>query len=203
VALALTLALPFVVVFCVFGDWLIRAWVGVGHEVSYLILVVLALTLLLQLQGSASFTLMTATEKNELLVKITVISAPVNVALSFMLTRAFGPIGPALGSLVTALAAEAVLLPVLTCRQFGFSYRRFLQHSLVPLLLPTVGALALALAARSFLLSQYHLPWLIVSCAATMLLFWGLWLFVGIEAPRRQKYLSRVRSVVGRSKATG
>jgi O-antigen/teichoic acid export membrane protein len=150
VTLALALALPFVVAFCVFGDRIITLWMGPGHSASYPVLIALALVLALQLQGHANFTIMTATEQNALLMKVAVVAAPINVLLSLLCTHLFGLLGPALGSLITVAVMDAMILPVLTCRQFGFSYREYLSYSIVPLLMPTSVALLVAAGIRNY-----------------------------------------------------
>jgi O-antigen/teichoic acid export membrane protein len=197
VATALALALPFVVVLCVFGDRIINAWMGPGHGASYPVLVTLALVLALQLQGHANFAIMTATERNVLLMKVVVVGAPVNVLLSVIFTHTFGLLGPALGSLVTVAILDAVILPLRTCKDFGFSYREYLSYSIIPMLMPTCVTLLLAVIMRHYVIQPGGVL-LMLSCASTVLIFWCLWLGFSVGATRRESYLRRVRSMVGK-----
>jgi O-antigen/teichoic acid export membrane protein len=194
-SLSLALALPFAIVFCAFGEHLIRAWVGTGQEVSYPILITLALALPIQLQGHACFTIMTATERNQVLIRTVVISAPVNFTLSFLFTKAFGPIGPALGTLVTVAIADAVVLPIAACREFGFSYRRYLSHSITPLFLPAGVTILFAMAMR-FFLREGTVVGLIAKCGLTACIFLVIWLYYGINAERRYAYFQRIRATI-------
>ncbi|HVF10893.1 MAG TPA: oligosaccharide flippase family protein [Abditibacteriaceae bacterium] len=196
VSLAMALALPFAIVLCTFGDRLIRAWVGAGHEVSYPIVIILAVALTMQLQGYATITIMTAAERNQVLLKIVMISAPVNLILSVLFTKMLGPIGPALGTLATVTVADAVLLPVVACHDFGFSYRAYLSHSILPFVIPTCAATVLAGVLKTQW-NQDGLPWLFAAVASTMGLFWLLWLMLGLQPQRRAKYLHAMRAAFG------
>jgi O-antigen/teichoic acid export membrane protein len=198
VNLSLVIALPFVIVLSVFGDRIIHAWAGAGHYASYPILVVLAVMLALQLQGHANFAILTATEKNEFLIKITVCSAVVNVVLSVILTRAFGAIGPALGSLFAVAVADALVLPITTCRRLGFSYKRYLARSVKPLLLPTVVVVAIAVVLRTYS-TPYGVVGLLFSAILSLGVFWLLWFRYGLEPERQVSYTARIRAALGRS----
>jgi O-antigen/teichoic acid export membrane protein len=197
VATALALALPFVIVLCVFGDRIITAWMGPGHDASYPVLVTLSLVLALQLQGHANFALMTATERNVLLMKVVIIGAPVNVLLSVLFTHKFGLLGPALGSLVTVAVLDALILPMRTCRDFGFSYRQYLSYSIIPMLIPTCVTLLLAVIMRHYIIRPGGI-WLMLSCASTVLMFWILWLAVGVGHERRTAYKQRIQAFIKR-----
>lgn len=170
-AAALMIALPLVLCVLMFGDLLIRFWVGPGHEPSYGIVVCLALALLFQLPGHASFTIFTGTERNRFLIGICAVSAPLNLGLSVLLTWWLGPIGVALGSLGTVVLADMVLLPTAVCRQFQFDMREYLGTVLGPLLVPTAVTIVVGLALRNapVILSD----WVAVLMSAfVVLIFW-------------------------------
>jgi O-antigen/teichoic acid export membrane protein len=199
VNLSLVLAVPFVIVLSVFGDRIIQAWAGAGHYASYPILVVLALMLALQLQGHANFAILTATEKNEFLIKVTICSAVLNVVLSVILTRALGAIGPALGSLFTVAVADTLVLPITTCRRLGFSYKRYLSRSIKPLLLPTGVVVAMALVLRIYS-TPYGVFGVLLSATLSLGMFWLIWFHYGVEPERKSSYMARIQAALGRSR---
>jgi O-antigen/teichoic acid export membrane protein len=144
VTLPLAIALPFVIAMCANGQGLIRLWVGPGHEASYAILLALGIGLILQLSGYASFTILTGTERNHYLLKTSLFAAPCNLILSILFTLRFGPIGVALGTLVTVAIIDAMLLPYLVCRQFEFCFRTYVRQAILPLVVPTTVAIGVA-----------------------------------------------------------
>jgi O-antigen/teichoic acid export membrane protein len=188
VMLSLGLALPFVVVLCAYGGRIISAWVGDGYNASYPILVALSLALVLQLQGHACFAIVTGTERNASFVKIVAVGALSNLFLSIILTHFLGVVGVALGSLATVAVIDCCVLPISICRQFGFSYRRYVSRALAPLGAPTLASLALVMAFRTFTrpagLGRTFVEVVCVACS-----FWLTWACFCITPHRRRMYL--------------
>ena len=188
VTLSLIICLPFTLATVLFGRELIRAWVGTGHQESYWVAVILLSTMLFVQPGNASAMLMNATDRNLFLVRAYAVAAPINLALSYWFTLKYGIIGPALGSMVTYLSVDASLLPFVTCRTFGFSYRRFLRESFMPVVPALLcGGICGMLFANLELpdtrtMAVLKLIGIIASC-------WGAFLLWGLEPERRQKYL--------------
>ncbi len=197
ISLSMAICLPFVVAVWAFGPQIIFAWVGPDHEESATIGAILALMILLQLPGHASFMILTGTERNAFLVRVYVIAAVLNVALSVLLTRQLGPVGPALGSLFTVVVVDLCILPWHVCHEFGFAYRDYVKKSLLPLLPELAAAVLVALSGKYLQVPQ--------STAVTLLMVglvalaswsaWGLW---GIDAVRRGSYMRTARAAFHR-----
>jgi O-antigen/teichoic acid export membrane protein len=204
ISLSMVICLPFVVGFWALGDRIVRAWVGAGHEASYSIGAVLGLVLLLQLPGHASFTILTGTERNTFLVRLYVVAAATNLAVSLFLTSRLGPMGVALGSLFTVFWADFLVLPWFVCRQFNFGYSAYLSRSLAPLLPALVGALVAA-GCSKYLLGRWQVPEGALSTCVTLLLLgatvlvsWAAWVWRGLNAARRASYARAARGALGR-----
>lgn len=148
-AVSLALALPMTMCCVALGGELLRAWLGDVPEGAPLVLVVLALASLARLPGHSCFVLLTATERTRALLWISVAAAAVNLLLSIMLTHAFGIVGPALGSLAVVLVVDLAVLPLLVCREFGWSLRRISAETLQPLMWPTVAGSLVAVVCAS------------------------------------------------------
>ena len=191
-SLCLIIALPFVTAICILGDYLIAVWVGAGHESSYLICAVLALMMFLRLPGTACYIIMTATERNRFLMQMYLIAAPTNLMLSIVLTRVYGAVGVALGSLITVAVVDFLILPIYVCRDFGFPYREYLGKSFAPLSLPCLVGVVLALAYRFAPLSHGRLM-TVTALGIVTGTVWAIWLFTGISPEQRRAYLSKVR----------
>jgi O-antigen/teichoic acid export membrane protein len=201
-ALSLAIALPFVIAACGFGERLVAAWVGPGHEISGAIFGVLVLMQWLQLPGHASIALLTGTERNLLMVRLIVVAAICNLALSIALTKLLGPIGVALASLIVVTVVDFTLLPLLVCRQFGFAALDFWRQSLWPLLVPLIAGVITAGCGLWLHQKYFAVPpgrfasvvLLMLVCAAC----WTAWLRFGLDATRQQKYFASLRGAVRR-----
>ena len=195
--LCLVIALPFVAAICIIGDYLIAAWVGPGHHSSYIICAALALMMFVRMPGSACYVIMTATERNVFLARMLLIASPVNLALSIGLTRLYGAVGVALGSLITVAVTDFMLLPWRVCRDFGFSYRSYVRKVFAPLFAPLLAALVLAFACRFG--QPYHgrlaavLALALIVCGA-----WTAWFFTGVSAEQRAAQLLALRRRLSR-----
>lgn len=193
----LMIAMPLVICVLTFGDVLIRVWVGPGHEASYGIAACLGLALLLQLPGHASFTIFTGTERYRYLALVSGLSAPLNLVLSVLLTRRFGPIGVALGSLITVAVGDMVVLPVAVCKEFGFDGRRYCRRILEPIAAPALLAAVIGVAIR-FLGLTVSLPVALAGAAAVFVSFWCARLFSTRDVPTKPSWPERLRMLVPR-----
>jgi O-antigen/teichoic acid export membrane protein len=153
--------------------------------------------ILLQLPGHASFMILTGTERNAFLVRVYVIAAVLNVALSVLLTRQLGPIGPALGSLFTVIVVDLCILPWHVCHEFGFAYRDYVRKSLLPLLPALAAAASVALSSKYLHVPQNTVVTLLMVGLVALVAWsaWGLW---GIDAVRRGSYMRTARAVFPR-----
>jgi O-antigen/teichoic acid export membrane protein len=197
VSLSMAICLPFVVALWAFGDKLILAWVGPGHEESYFISVLLGVMILLQLPGHASFMILTGTERNTFLVRIYVLAAFANIMLSVLLTRQFGPVGVALGSLLTVTIVDFLILPWHVCYEFNFNVKDYLVQSLSPLLAPLVASIMVTQLFKNFGV-PYNTPTTLLMLGLVIVVAWSTWGLFGINAARRRSYLRTARAAIGR-----
>jgi O-antigen/teichoic acid export membrane protein len=197
--LSLAVALPMVIGLSVFADRVIAFWVGVGHGEAGSVLLVLALTTVFLLPGNVSLVLMTGTARNGFFVKVAAITAPINLLLSILFTAWLkSPVGVALGSMLTVMVADLLVVPVYTCRQFGFELRRYIVEGFGPLPLPAAVATATALAIRWATphAGRFWVPLMLAPVAGTF--FATLMLSIG--ATRRNEYLAKFRLAIIRKK---
>ena len=146
--LSLGLAIPMTLCCVAFGNDLLATWLGHVPAGTASVLTVLALASLAQLPGHNCFVLLTALERTHVLLRLSVVSSLVNVALSVALTIRLGIVGPALGSLVVTVVADLVILPAMVSRAMGWGYAGLVKQALGPVLLPSVagGVVAATLA---------------------------------------------------------
>ena len=202
ISLSMAIALPFVIAAWVFGARIVAAWIGDGHEQSGLIFALLALMQWLQLPGHASLALLTGTERNAWLVRVTVVAALFNLLLSLILTRAMGPSGVAIASLIMVTLVDFCLLPIVVCRQFRFALRDYLAHSLRPLLLPIVVGIVVAEGGLRWHLKYFRVPpdrvATLLLLGALCLICWTAWFTTGLNRTRRSGYIRALRAALKR-----
>jgi O-antigen/teichoic acid export membrane protein len=197
ISLSMAVCLPFVIIIWGFGSQIIEAWVGQGHEASYAICAVLSLMILMQLPGHACYMILTGTERNLFLVRMYVFAAAANLLVSILLTRLLGPIGVALGSLITVSVVDFTILPWHVCQQFGFKYRTYVQQSLVPLLVPLVVSSLIVLGCRSFLAPRGAIEALVLA-GSIVIISWLVWMCYGIDTTRRNSYWRTVHAAINK-----
>lgn len=142
--LAIAGALPV----AVFGEGLLRIWLGSYPARSLQVLAALCAVLVVQIPGHVAYVVLTARGDYRQLLHVGRVAVPVNVVLSTALTFGFGPVGPALGTLIVVLVADAWMLPARVCRSLDRRPRElrheFMIVCIVPLLLVGLGAELLA-----------------------------------------------------------
>ncbi len=201
ILLSLVVCMPFTIMGCLLGDRLVRAWVGAGHETAYPVLVVLLLTVLLVQPGNASAMIMNATERNLFLVRAYMVAAPVNLLLSWYLTKTFGLIGPAIGSMTTYLIVDSTLLPFIVCRDFGFRYRLYLREAIVPAILPLAAGCAMAAVLRVSPIPDKKIITLLMLGLITAVC-WSVWFLIALNPERRRGYLHMAQAAMKKRKET-
>jgi len=115
-----------------FGHQILRLWLVHVPPQTYEIMVVLGAVYLLQMPGHQCFVLLTASNRNSILIRIGVPAALINLGLSVGATFWLGPVGPALGSIPEVVGVDFIVLPLIVCRYLGVSPRRYLRHAILP-----------------------------------------------------------------------
>jgi O-antigen/teichoic acid export membrane protein len=138
------LAVPATLAVVAFGDGLLRLWLGNVPANTLDVLRVLALSVALSAPGASTFALLSGIDRLQFLVRMSVLSAGINVALSVILVETVGAVGPAIGTLVTVAIFEFIVFPVYACRfVLHIRFMRFLGDC-AWLLVPTAAGAAFA-----------------------------------------------------------
>ena len=176
----LAMSLPILVALAAFGDPILKLWLGEVPARTYSIMIALGFVTALELPGHQCFIFLTGIGRNQLMVRLAVIGATVNLIGSIAFTYLLGPIGPAVGSLPAVLVIDFTLLPIIVCRLLGVSVGRYARDALLPVL-PAVAA-AGATALLILLVFPAH-PGLttfrsgvraLVAAAAVVLVAWAV-----------------------------
>lgn len=138
----LVIALPVLIALAAFGQDLLHLWLGTVPPRTYSIMIALGLVIALQLPGQQCFVLLTGIGRNQVLVRLALISAAVNFVGSVIATYLLGPIGPAIGSLPVVLLIDFTFLPIVVCRYLGVPLHRYVGQALLPAL-PVVAVAGL------------------------------------------------------------
>lgn len=121
-----------------------------GRDGGPAIVVVAAINALILAVTSLWLWVFTATRRIGLMVRPLVASAAINVAASLLLTRALGPVGPLLGTLVAYLSVQAWCLPARLSECFGVPARQLAWAALAPVLVGVPYAALLWWLARAW-----------------------------------------------------
>ncbi len=187
VLFTLGIAFPLVLALIAFGSSLLHLWLHHVPASTYDITIVLCAVILLRLPSICAYPLLTGTEQNKILVRLAAPMIVFNVGPSIALTIAYGPIGPALGSLPNAVLFELGVITVGACRILEISYRRYAVTALFPLSLPVLLSGGYALALR--LVAGSPSPWLgVVDSIGACAIFWGT-MFFTIGHHRRIRWI--------------
>jgi O-antigen/teichoic acid export membrane protein len=147
VMFGLAVAFPIVIALAGFGDPILTLWLGTVPPKTYEIMIVLGVVTAVQLPGNQCFNFLTGVGRVQLIMRLAIIGAVVNLAGSVAATFWLGPVGPAVGSLPVVVVLDFTLLPVIVCRYVGVPVARYLREALLPLLPTSIagGTVALAL----------------------------------------------------------
>jgi O-antigen/teichoic acid export membrane protein len=136
----LAISLPILVALAAFGDPILKLWLGDVPPKTYSIMIALGFVTALELPGHQCFIFLTGVGRNQLMVRLALISAGVNLAGSIAFTFLLGPIGPAIGSIPAVLVVSFTILPIVVCRYLDISVTRYVRDALVPVLPAVVVA---------------------------------------------------------------
>jgi O-antigen/teichoic acid export membrane protein len=148
---SMSITLPMVVGLIAFGQPLLKLWLGSVPPHTFQVLVALNVVYVLQLPGHQSFMYLTGIAKNRVLAKLALPAAAANFALSIGATYWLGPVGPAIGSLPQVAILDFLVLPGMACKALGASRRRYVKEAMLPVVVPTVAAIAAALALHALM----------------------------------------------------
>ena len=176
----LAISLPILVALAAFGDPILKLWLGDVPDRTYSIMIALGFVTALELPGHQCFIFLTGIGRNQLMMRMAVVGATVNLAGSIAFTFLLGPIGPAIGSLPAVLVIDFTVLPIIVCRYLQMPVGRYVKDALLPVL-PSV-AVAGAVAGAILWLAPVHADLgtlrggirALVSAAAVVLAAWAV-----------------------------
>jgi O-antigen/teichoic acid export membrane protein len=148
---SLAISVPMVIALAAFGQPILKLWLGVVPPQTYKIVIALGLVTAIQLPGHQCFIFLTGIGRNQILIRLSLIGAAVNLAGSIAATYLFGPVGPAVGSLPVVVVLDFFVLPVMVCRVLGMPFGRYARQALLPVV---PGGLVAGLIAAIFLLAH-------------------------------------------------
>ena len=145
VLVGLAITIPIVVALVAFGDPILRLWLGSVPPKTYEIVIALGLVTTIQLPGNQCFGFLTGVGRNQLLVRLSLIGAAINLAGSVAATFWLGPVGPAIGSLPVVVVLDFFVLPRIVCRHLARPFSQYARTALVPLIPAAVVACVTAI----------------------------------------------------------
>jgi O-antigen/teichoic acid export membrane protein len=166
----LGLALYAALTVSLFGPSLLHIWLGHVPSGATSVLTVLCAVLVVQAPGINAAQLLLSSERASELMRITIISASVNIVASVALTATVGTIGPALGSLVAVSLIDAVYMPRRICRLLDQPYSALLARVVLPLGVPLAGLVGVLAIGHSIVPNG---PLVLVTAAAGAVVFFG------------------------------
>ena len=143
----LAISLPILVALAAFGQPILKLWLGNVPAKTYPIMIALGFVTALELPGHQCFIFLTGIGRNQLMVRMAVVGATVNLVGTIAATFWLGPIGPAIGSLPAVLIIDFTILPIIVCRHLRIPFRRYARDALLPVLpaVAVAGLVALAI----------------------------------------------------------
>jgi O-antigen/teichoic acid export membrane protein len=145
---SLAISVPMLIALAAFGEPILKLWLGTVPPQTYKIMIALGLVTAIQLPGHQCFIFLTGVGRNQILIRLSLIGAALNLAGSVAATFWFGPVGPAIGSLPVVLVIDFCVLPVLVCRHLELPYASYVREALLPVV---PGALVAGILAVLFL----------------------------------------------------
>jgi O-antigen/teichoic acid export membrane protein len=201
----LAISLPILVALAAFGEPILTLWLGKVPPKTYSIMIALGFVTALELPGHQCFVFLTGVGRNQLMMRMAVLGASVNLIGSVIATFWLGPIGPAIGSLPAVLVIDFTILPIIVCRYLELPSKRYVRDALVPVLPAVAVAGALAVAILWLFPAPHTAPVFragvrAVVCAAVVVL--GAWATMAavtlrIEPDMRSTVLARLRRTTG------
>ena len=134
VLLGMAISIPVVIALAAFGEPMLKLWLGTVPPKTYEIVIALGVMITVQLPGNQCFNFLTGIGRIQLLIRLSVIGALVNLAGSVVATFWLGPVGPAIGSLPVVIVLDFFILPMIVCRHLAVSFADYARASLAPLI---------------------------------------------------------------------
>lgn len=184
----LLMAIPAGAVAVTTGEGVLRLWLGQVPEGSASVLAILVTATVLAVPGAAAFRLLSGMNRLGFVAIAAAVAASVNVIIGVWATYQWGVIGPAIGTLITAIGYDLIVMPTYACRVLAIPYRR-LARDLGWLLAPAAAALLCGYLVARVGTST----WAVLSRIAAVPLVYLVVVFFALGSSRRARYARVVR----------
>lgn len=144
VTLGLAMTVPITICAAAFGDRLLSAWAGPYYSAGYVVIAVLSLALLFHVPGHVAAIVLLSMNRHGMLAVVAIGDALTNLALSIVLGKTYGLVGVALGTAVSMLLSNVLVVPIMTCRELHLPFTAYLSKTIRPVLM--AGAIPTTLA---------------------------------------------------------
>jgi peptidoglycan biosynthesis protein MviN/MurJ (putative lipid II flippase) len=161
-----------------YGGVFIERWIGPGFRDSYSVTLILVGPFIVALAQNPCIYLLYGLSKQERLLRLNVIEAIVNFALSLALVSRYGIFGVAAGTAISLLITKTLLQPRILCEETGMPLRvYYLDALLVPLVITGVPMLLCHMLIAPWLRPDY-LPIMAAVGLQALVAAPVVWLFI-------------------------
>lgn len=188
VTAGLLVTLPVAVLVFTSGQQLLELWLGSAPAGASSILQISIATIVVGVPGGNAFRLLSGINRLGFVVVAASIAALANLSLSIWLAFQIGASGPALGTLITMLVYDGVVMPTYVCRILTTPTQR-LRRDLAWLLAPATAAGCVGVGVSSLGSSTGDVA---LRCAFSLLAY-GLVVPLAAGGDRRQRYSGFLR----------
>lgn len=185
VRLSLIIVVPLAIVLLLFGQSIVRMWVGQVNVAPVRLFAVLVTMNIFHAIGTPGAMLLQSAGRNRELMYAEIVNAVLNLALSIVLIRWMGVVGVAVATLVAHIATSFWVNVSVTCRIAGLSPLRYCIDVLLPPLALGVPVLAVATAYAWPINSAVGLGRIILVSAMSASAYIGLYSFAGATKDER------------------
>lgn len=135
----LLLVVPAIIGFLVLGTPFLTLWMGARYvAISGKVLVLLSIPVLFAPMRGTAHQILYGTSRHKFNAYASLVEAAANLALSVILARGIGAVGVAWGTLIPAVLASGIVVPLYTLRRLTMDWRNFYWENWV---LPVLGGL--------------------------------------------------------------
>jgi O-antigen/teichoic acid export membrane protein len=189
--LTLLIFTPTALTLAILGPRILAAWVGEAYAAYGPLVAVLTLAGLLSTSQWPGISILQGMARHRFLAGVALITGVANLALSIALAPALGLMGVALGTLIPATTEALLVICPFVLRTLGVRAGELLRAALLPAL-----PLALVLFSLGERLARGHLPELIVTAAAGLVVYLAGCLAIGAETPEQRMARRALGSVL-------
>jgi O-antigen/teichoic acid export membrane protein len=149
--LSLGLLMVAYVFICIYAKDIFELWLGVGHFVGYPVLIVMAVTMLIDAHQGMLMTICIAAERLQFY-KATLLGGIISLPLSFCLIKSYGILGAVLAILVAGLLTQNWVIPWISLKLLRLNFVTILTKLITPSLLLGLAVGILGILIKSFAL---------------------------------------------------